>query len=175
MLTDNTNGDIKSHNHIILHVDGGSRPVNPGGTAISAWVMYNPDKSKILAEQGLVVKDGGELATNNYAEYCALGFALKFLDEQNWRGNIQVYSDSKLLIHQVAGTWKCKATHLQKLRKRVFELLDKLNLNRVLDGNPNQDPVYGNNCIMSWIPREQNAYADELCGKAFEEYQKTKQ
>lgn len=58
-----------------------------------------------------------DINTNNAAEYHALLKALGVIDlaTQNttWRGSITIYMDSALVINQVLGVWKCKATHLQ--------------------------------------------------------------
>jgi ribonuclease HI len=108
-------------------VDGGCEPKNPGGVATCGWVIYDPS-NKILAEEARVVQDGGPLATNNYAEYCGLGFALKWLREQEWRGELNVQADSQLLVNQVTEKWQCKAKHLIPLRNKIWEHLEALNL-----------------------------------------------
>jgi ribonuclease HI len=129
MTQDKTFGKITEHKALLLCVDGGCEPKNPGGIATYGWVIYGKNK-QILVEDCNVVLDGGPLATNNYAEYCALGFALKWLREQKWRGNLTVQGDSQLLIYQVTEKWKCKAKHLQPLRERIWQYLDDLKLDR---------------------------------------------
>ena len=160
MITDFTNGEIKCHQSILMHVDGGCEPVNPGGTACSAWVLYGTDK-KILAQEHKVVQKG-EKATNNFAEYCALGLGLRWLDEQKWRGELHVKADSKLLVEQVNRRWNCKAKNLVPLRDRIFELMQNLELKLC-------DPEVAEvgNFSLVWVPREQNSYADELTNIAY--------
>jgi len=126
---DKTDGKIKDYKTLLLCVDGGCEPKNPGGIASYGWVIFDKNK-QVLVEDCAVVQDGGPLATNNYAEYCALGFALKWLREQNWRGTLNVQGDSQLLINQVTELWQCKAAHLKPLRQRIWEHLDALQLNR---------------------------------------------
>jgi len=211
MARDKTDGKIKDHKTLLLCVDGGCEPKNPGGIASYGWVIF--DKSRqVLAEDCAVVQDGGKLATNNYAEYCALGFALKWLRDQEWRGTLNVQGDSKLLINQVTELWQCKAPHLKPLRQRIWEHLDALQLDRncgiftcttcnhkgdidtlidVGDGLmccqhmcPKCHTVHvafdssvkngKSPCSFTWVPREQNSYADELCGMAYRGYKKCK-
>lgn len=180
MAKDFTEGNIQNHPHLTLFCDGGCEPKNPGGITTSAWVFYD-DQGKIVAQECRVVADGGDLATNNWGEYCALGFALRWLKDQGWRGDLTVKADSNLLVKQVLGEWRCKAEHLKKARNRIWELLEELDLEKVNeeesgrffgpDGelNPTQHP-----CILMWIPREQNEVANELCRKAYRIYQKQK-
>jgi ribonuclease HI len=153
--------DVHQHKSLILNVDGGCEPKNPGGIATCGWVLFD-GKNKVLADDYRVVRDGGPLATNNFAEYCALGLALRWLKEQNWRGNLLIRADSKLLVEQVNERWKCKAEHLIPLRERIWELMQGMELN------------LGVNCHLEWVSREENAYADELTGRAYQEYQKKK-
>jgi ribonuclease HI len=167
MLNDYTNGKIKDHKSLLLCVDGGCEPKNPGGVATYGWVIYDAnDNDNILVTSYAVVQDGGSLATNNYAEYCSLGFSLKWLRDQGWSGNLTVQGDSQLLIYQVAERWKCKAQHLVPLRARIWEHIEAMGLVRCTDED---SPEY-NFCILRWVPREQNAYADELSNTAYREH-----
>lgn len=127
MARDLTNGKIKEHKKLLLCVDGGCEPKNPGGVATCGWVIFDPNNN-VLVDEARVVQDGGPLATNNYAEYCGLGFALKWLREQEWRGELSVQADSQLLVNQVTEKWQCKAKHLIPLRKKIWEHLEALNL-----------------------------------------------
>ena len=161
MLKDLTEGQITTYKRLLIHVDGGCEPRNPGGIATCGWVIFNEEK-EVLAEEHRVVQDGGDLATNNYAEYCSLGFALRWLKDQNWRGTLDIRGDSKLLVEQINKRWKCKAPHLIPLRERIWQYLQEMDL--ILDEN----------CTLEWVPREQNAYADELTNIAFREYVQNK-
>lgn len=175
-VKDHTSGNIKQHHDLTLYGDGGCEPKNPGGIAVSAWALFDA-AGNLLAEEGKVVKDGGPEATNNFAEYCALGLPLRWLLDQGWKGTLRVKMDSQLVICQVLGDWKCKAEHLRKLRQRIWDLMDQLDLHRLGDAevgllegpdgdiNPTQRP-----CYLEWIPREANTHVDELGRQTREAY-----
>ena len=187
MLEDFTNGQIKDQKNLILYCDGACEPKNPGGVATAGWAFFllpDPEPEDTpLAQEAEVVRDGrgtnDPKATNNFAEYCALGRALKFLVDQGWEGgSIRVFTDSKLLTNQISTKWKCNKQHLQELRARIWELLRELglkNVNReVLDGLDDEGlttehPQLGDFYI-KWIPRDDNEFADTLSKKAYNEY-----
>ena len=162
MINDLTHGRIREHPTLLLCIDGGCEP-NPGGVVACAWVIYDANK-RVLAEESRIVCDGGERATNNYAEYCALGFALKWLRQHEWRGDLTVRGDSQLLINQVAGKWKCRSSNLIPLRDRIWEYLDAL-FNCAGVSKP---------CKFTWISRDENTYAHKLIERAYDGYVKHK-
>lgn len=138
-MKDFTNGKISDHKKLIGHFDGGCEPRNPGGVCSSAWILHNADNNEKLAGQGKIVRDGknnssDKLATNNFAEYCAFGLMLKFLVDNNWRGEIHIFSDSKLVVHQVTKDWKMKSETLKPLRQRIWDHLETLELEVRLAG-----------------------------------------
>jgi ribonuclease HI len=78
--------------------------------------------------------------TNNEEEYRGVIAALNLCAEGD-----EIYSDSMLVVNQVAGTWKINKPHLRLLREEAAKLLkDK-------------------KAKLIWIPRE-----DNLAGKIFE-------
>lgn len=169
---------------INLYCDGGCEPKNPGGVATYGWVLYerheNGNNGHRLAQGKNVVADGGKLATNNYAEYCGLGFALRFLKDKGYQGSIYVFSDSKLIVNQVTNDWKCNKTHLQKLRQRIWDIADEMKLYvcspqelQVIQESSLQDDGHGF-LVLQWIPREQNEEADALSNEAFVEHQQAR-
>jgi len=140
---------------IIIYTDGGSRG-NPGPSAIGA-VFCN--------EKGASFKEYSEYlgeATNNEAEYEAVIFALKkfkqvFGKKLAENTEIEIRSDSELLIKQLSGKYKVLEPRIQQLfltvwnlkldfKKVVFKLISRLKnkeadklVNEVLDGqNKNQ-------------------------------------
>jgi ribonuclease HI len=72
-----------------------------------------------------------EIGTNNQCEYVAIIKALEaFLDVEvtaGWHGtNVNLYSDSKLVINQIKGKNLVAAPHLQQLRFDAQKLILKL-------------------------------------------------
>ena len=103
---------------IIIYTDGGSRG-NPGPAAIGV-VFCN--------ERGQVIKEYSEYlgeATNNEAEYEAVIFALKkfkalFGKKLAQNTEIEIKSDSELLVKQLAGKYKILEPDIQQLFLQVW-------------------------------------------------------
>ena len=174
MAHDLTNGKITDHNNLLLCVDGGSQPKNPG-VAACGWVIFD-DKKNVLVEEARIVSLHN---TNNYAEYCGLGHSLRWLVDQNWRGQLTVQADSQLLIYQVAGQWKCNAENLRPMRHRIWDHLEALELYVVKDElrgmKATRKNLFGEQessslCELKWVPRELNSYADALSDSAFAQH-----
>lgn len=153
---------------LVLHVDGGCEPKNPGGSATSGWVFYDAEcPSTPVAEKGEVVMKGGPLATNNYGEYCALRSALRHLVADGWSaGHLVVKADSKLLVEQVSNRWKCNKEHLRTVRDDIHKLFVLLNLH-LCDTDDPVAPINMGSVELVWIPRDQNGYANDLCREAY--------
>lgn len=136
-----------------IHFDGACEPVNPGGVATGGWIVR--DCGQMLLAQSRMFKRG-EGATNNYAEWCALGCGLRALlthRDMILANHLYIYGDSMLVINQLNRKWKCNKEHLRKLRDRCEELLKDI----------------GMMWTAEWIPRECNSEADELSREAYEE------
>jgi len=166
---------------INLYCDGACEPKNPGGVASYGWIMYerleDGSNGPVLATEKKVVADGGKKATNNFAEYCGLGFALLWLQGQKYGGSIYVYSDSKLVIHQVAKEWKCNKEHLKKLRQRIWDIAGQMHLYIC---TPKQKQTIEEShlaekdqrwLVLQWVKRDKNEAADALSTEAFVEFQ----
>lgn len=147
---------------LVLWFDGACEPVNPGGVPAFGWVVRH--KTGELYKRGKGVAEFSVPATNNLAEYAALGKALasllelpgpvsKLRDLVGFGGtpNLLVRGDSKLVVNQIAGEWQCHAPMLVRCRDRVRELVAQL----------------GWNVSFEWVPREQNAEADALSQEAW--------
>jgi ribonuclease HI len=132
-------------------------PANPGGVATAGWLIYNEQKELVAKDQRFVREGKG--ATNNVAEWCALGFALRWLLDNKHNDcqgqSLCIRGDSKLVCHQLTGEWKCNVPHLQKLKSRCLEILTKLGFKNV---------------EVEWIPRAQNQEADDLSKLAHKEH-----
>lgn len=105
---------------IIIYTDGGSRG-NPGPSAIGVV---------ICDERGKVVKEYTEtigVRTNNEAEYEAVVFALKKVKALYGKAalknsEVEVRSDSELLIKQMNGEYKIVEPKIQELFLKVWNL-----------------------------------------------------
>ena len=126
-----------------LSTDGGARG-NPGPAAYG-YVLE--------AEDGTILDARGEaigVATNNVAEYRALRAALEKAVELGL-GDVEVVSDSELLVKQMRGEYKIKNEALRKLADEAERLEDRLG--RV---------------TYTAVRREHNELADRLVNEALD-------
>lgn len=101
---------------IKIYTDGGSRG-NPGKSA-GAFIVVK--SNEITYEQTKFLK----IATNNESEYNAIISALIWIKDSEFRNEqINLFSDSELVIKQINGDYKIKKEHLQILNKKVIELI----------------------------------------------------
>ena len=97
-----------------LSTDGGARG-NPGPAAYG-YVLETEDGT-VLAAHGEAIG----VATNNVAEYRALVEGLRKAVEAA-DGELEVVSDSELLVHQMRGEWKIKNEALRMLWEEAQDL-----------------------------------------------------
>ena len=97
---------------IKIYTDGAARG-NPGHAA-AGYVIFKDDK--------LIKKSARYIgrSTNNIAEYRAVINALRAA--QKGKG-IQLFSDSRLVVNQLNGTFKVKKEHLQPLYAKAKILM----------------------------------------------------
>lgn len=140
--------------NITAYFDGCCEPINPGGTASYGALVLIDNQRVWQASQIVSPEEGREKETsNNVAEYAGLISLLEYLLSRNLQNEpIQVYGDSRLVIYQMFGDpklngkrWKIKRGYYTPLAYRALELLKRFSS---LKGD--------------WIPREENALADEL-------------
>lgn len=121
---------------IEIWTDGAAQPTNPGPAGAGA-IAYRD------GEVLFTVCDYLGYQTNNVAEYEAVIRALDQVPSDY--DEVHVYADSRLVVEQFYGRWKCKNQRLGMLlsglrfRSRRFETF-----------------------TIEWIPREDNYEADEL-------------
>jgi ribonuclease HI len=101
-----------------LFTDGGARG-NPGPAAY-AYVLETDDGT-VLAAHGEAIG----VATNNVAEYRALVEGLRKAAELQV-DELEVISDSELLVHQMRGEYKVKKDTLRELWEEAGELADRI-------------------------------------------------
>ncbi|WP_246817970.1 bifunctional RNase H/acid phosphatase [Corynebacterium sp. HMSC22B11] len=135
-----------------VECDGGSRG-NPGPAGTGSSV-----KDAAGAEVGCVwqfIKH----ATNNVAEYQGLinglNLAVEIAGQQGVKPgslSVDVRMDSKLVVEQMSGRWKIKHPDMKPLAQEV----------KRIEGQLAQ-------VSYTWVPRAQNARADELANRAMDE------
>lgn len=135
-----------------VECDGGSRG-NPGPAGAGSSV-----KDAAGAEVGCVwqfIKH----ATNNVAEYQGLinglNLAVEIAEQQGVKPgslSVDVRMDSKLVVEQMSGRWKIKHPDMKPLAQEV----------KRIEGQLAQ-------VSYTWVPRAQNARADELANRAMDD------
>ena len=105
---------------IIIYTDGGSRG-NPGPAAIG--IIFCNEKGEIIKKHAELLGD----STNNEAEYKAVISALQkfkalFGKKLASQSELEVKSDSELLIKQLAGEYKVLDSKIQPLFLKVWNL-----------------------------------------------------
>ncbi|MCP6718973.1 MAG: ribonuclease HI family protein [Patescibacteria group bacterium] len=141
---------------ITIYTDGGSRG-NPGPGAVGA-VFYN-ENGQIFKKYSQYL---GDDVTNNEAEYTAAILALKkfkqFLGKKVAKvSEIELRSDSELLVKQLNGEYKIVDSKIQSLFITLWNL--KLDFKRVK---------------FKLVPRNKNQEADSLVNQALDEKAKEK-
>ena len=126
---------------IVIYTDGGSRG-NPGPSAIGVVIGAKTYSESI------------GVATNNEAEYQAVIFAFKktkaLLGKKVVKtAEVEIKSDSELLIKQLNGEYKILEPKIQPLFLKVWNL--KIDFGKVK---------------FTAIPREKNKQADKLVNQA---------
>ena len=123
-------------------IDGGARG-NPGEAGYGV-LFEGPDGSEEIC---------GFLGhtTNNVAEYAGAIAALSYAQEVGV-SDLELFSDSQLLVRQVLGEYKVKSAHLVPLFLQVLRLRRQLS-----------------DFSIRHIPREQNADADRLANLAIDQ------
>jgi len=127
-----------------LFTDGAARG-NPGPAGAGA-VIVSPD-GHIVAKIGKFLGD----STNNVAEYMGLILGLKRAKAMGIK-ELEVLSDSELLVRQLNGEYAVKADHLLPLHLEAQALLKAFP-----------------EIALRHIPREENAQADAMSNRAIDE------
>jgi ribonuclease HI len=135
---------------IIIYTDGGSRG-NPGKAAIG--VVFCNEKEQVIKKYGEYL---GDDLTNNEAEYQAVIFAFKkfkalFGKKIAEVSDIEIRSDSELLVNQVNGKYKVEDEKMQKFFMEIWNL-----------------KIDFQNVKFKIIPREKNKEADRLVNEALD-------
>jgi len=127
---------------VIVHIDGGARG-NPGPAAAGV-VVSSADGGGVLHEAGIFLGR----ATNNVAEYRGLLEGLRLAGELRAQ-EVEVVSDSQLLVFQMTGQYRVKNEGLKPLHREASERAAKFR-----------------KCSFRHVPREENVQADRLVNQA---------
>lgn len=136
---------------IIIFTDGGSRG-NPGPSALGVYFKNYEKKYSEYFGQG----------TNNEAEYKAIIFALKkakqLIGKEKARdANLEIKSDSELIVNQLNGNFKIKEESLFPFFIEIWNLKQEYK-----------------EVSFVHIKREGNKIADSLVNEALDEKEKAK-
>ncbi|MFC1938457.1 ribonuclease HI family protein [Chloroflexota bacterium] len=126
---------------VVIHSDGASRG-NPGLAAIGATIK--DEEGKLIAR---ISRHIGT-TTNNQAEYRAIIAALEEAVRLNAR-QVELNSDSELVVKQMKGEYRVKNAALKPLYQRAKQLQNSLE-----------------DFTITHIPRQQNTEADSLANRA---------
>ncbi len=127
---------------VLINIDGGARG-NPG-PAGAGVVIQSADDGTVLFEGGFFIGK----ATNNVAEYHALLEALSAAGNLA-ADDVEVRSDSELLVRQMTGEYRVKNAGLKPLFEQACRMRKKFR-----------------NFTIRHIRREENAAADKLANQA---------
>ncbi len=130
--------------HLRIHVDGGSRG-NPGPAAAGV-VIHDADTSTPLHEAGYFLGR----TTNNVAEYSGLVKALELAVQLGGR-EVEIRSDSQLMVRQITGEYRVKSADLLPLFEKAQRLLKQFEAWHI-----------------QHVRRHLNARADELANAALD-------
>ena len=128
---------VRENGTLYIWTDGAARPTNPGPAGIGVVAKIG---SHIVFE---IAEHIGH-TTNNVAEYMAAVTALRRAIDLGAR-RIMLHSDSKLVVNQFNGEWRCNDESLKPLLGRLRGLAERFDEFKIV-----------------WIPREQNREADGL-------------
>lgn len=129
----------------IAYVDGASRG-NPGAAAYGVRIC--------AADGSEIDRFGGYLGrqTNNFAEYSGLIAALRWALD-NGVGELEVRSDSQLMVRQMLGQYRVKSASLRPLWQEARELATRLHAFRIVH-----------------LGREHNVEADSMANQILDDH-----
>lgn len=126
-----------------IHIDGASRG-NPGA---ASWGVYitRPDGTEVASLCGTLGQ-----TTNNVAEYHALINGLRYASEHG-ASDVRLFSDSQLVVEQMAGRYKVKHPNMVPLHREATSLMRRFET-----------------ATLAHVRREQNKEADALANMALD-------
>ena len=122
--------------------DGSCSPTNPGGTARYGIVVKRNGET---VYSGTGVVGTGSQMSNNVAEYAAVNAVMEYLIEKQITGEVTIFGDSKIVISKLS-KGRLSSGLCRPFSRRAVHLKQQFACT----------PPF------VWIPRHQNAEADEL-------------
>lgn len=119
-----------------IWTDGGCSP-NPGKMSCGIVIKSNSLKKDIHVNSEFTY------GTNNISEYLAVLIAIKKAKSLGFN-QIEINSDSKLVVKGLNGNWKIKHPNIKPIWKKI------------------KKEIQGIKFFIKWIPREENEVADSL-------------
>lgn len=98
-----------------VFTDGGARG-NPGIAGYGVTIVN--ERGEVVFEEGKFLG----VKTNNEAEYLGLIGALTWIDNNAPEAEVEINSDSQLMVRQMKGMYKVKAVHLKVLWSTAISL-----------------------------------------------------
>lgn len=129
---------------LTVHIDGGARG-NPG-PAGAGVVIRSADDGKLLHRAGLFLGR----TTNNVAEYSGMLAGLEAAARLG-AAEVEVVSDSQLMIRQMTGEYRVRNERLKRLHRKACRLAGKFQA-----------------CTFRHVPRKDNTQADRLVNRAID-------
>jgi ribonuclease HI len=129
---------------IRVNCDGSIAGGNPGGVGYTGFVVKDGDGAVIHRHSDYL--GAHKYMTNNVAEYGAVLSALLWLKKQALVSqDVEIRTDSQLVVRQLEGRWQCVHPVLLHLKESIEKVA----------------------CAFSqvtyiWVPREQNQDADDM-------------
>lgn len=106
------------------------------------------DGQRVGSDHGLAAPPWSDNATNNVAEYTALIEGLKWCKAKG-HTDFVARGDSQLVVRQIQGSYAVRAPRIVPLYQQAAALVRELRVR------------------MEWVPREQNALADQESVNAY--------
>lgn len=129
----------------IAYIDGSGNSARIQACAVSMHIFPDTTEPAVAAERTKLLPRN---TTNNVGEYNGLLLAIYLAKELGVEA-LEIRSDSRLIVEQTNGNWRCKDPQLRQLRERAWA-----------ESQSFQE------ISLSWVPRRENSIADALCREA---------
>ena len=143
---------IWSRKQLDIFVDGSCRANGKDNAVTGIGIVAYYGERKLFYHASLI-----QDKTNNEAEYRAVIKALQISKTLLPYSPVVIYSDSRLVVNQLKGSWKINEDHLKTLYSIATDIAESF---------------YGVDYM--WIPREENGEANDLAQSITEDVSKEK-